>query len=319
MPNVSAFTAMARTEFLKGMMAANNRPFPPELDNFTTEYQSNVKIETHVYMSALPRLALFKGYTPAVRLENKEYTIANKVYRVPAVSVRREDIDDDQVQGYRQTIQGMAQRAQTDARHIALAYLAAGTTNLCFDGTAMFANSHNWGSGDNLDTANYASNDGLTHKVIALRTDNSSIKPLIFQMREALHLEDNTNSSEAAESREYRFWADMRFGLGYGQWWDGYHVTITDTPDVNECHQLYQQIWQGMMGFTLPKGKDTDDTLKVHEGWVPDASNFVLLCSTKLFPVLNESVTVDNIVTAGGQKNNIYKGKAKVIATSALD
>lgn len=317
--DVTAFTGMARAEFAAGKLAADNKPLPAAYESFTSVIPSTTKVETYAYMSNIPRLAEFKGYNPAVGLVDSTYTVTNKEYRVGPVKVRKTDLDDDQTGFYQKSINSLPQRAQRDMGHLALEFLAAGTTNTCFDGTAFFANSHTVGSGDNLDTANYASNDAVTHKVIALITDNSAMKPLLFQDRESLSgLETDAGTPQASLAKEYLYWSDCRFGLGYGFWWDAYHVTITDTPTVAECYELIRQIITGFRTFTLPKGKDTDSTLYVHEGWVPNAPNFKLLCNLKLAELLRTAVEISQYTTSTGNVDNVYKGVAEVIPTSAL-
>lgn len=310
---------MARSEFMNGKMTADDKPFPAAYEPFTTKLTSTTKVETHTYMTNLPRLAEFKGYSPATRLVNQEYTLANKEYRIGPVNVRKTDLDDDQVGGYLATVNAMPGRAQKDIGHKVMAHLAAGTTNLCFDGTAFFASSHTFGSGDNLDTADMASNDAVTHKIIALITDNSAIKPVLFQDREALSgLQTDADTPQAAKAKEYEYWADCRFGLGYGFWWDAYHLTITDTPTVEECYTLIRQIINGFRTFTLPKGNDLDDALYIHEGWEPTASTFYLCCNLKLGEILKTAVRISQYVASTGNVDNVYKDVATVVPTSAL-
>lgn len=316
--DVTAFTAAARAEFMRGKMEADDKPFPAGHDAFTTVFPSKTKVETHTFMSNLPRLAEFKGYTPFTRLVTKEYTVANKEYRT-GVTVRKTDVDDDQVGGYMLNINGLPSRAKKDVGHITLAHLAAGTTNLCFDGTAMFATSHTIGSGDNLDTFDGAANDGATHKIIALVTDNSAIKPVIFQDREPLSgLKTDADLMTADKVKEYEYWVDGRFGLGYGFWWDAVHMTITDTPTVAECYTIIEQIINLFRTFTLPKGKDTDDALYVHEGWDPTPQNFVLACNLKLGVILRRALSISQYIASTGNVDNVYKDVATILPTSAL-
>lgn len=317
--DVSAFTAMARAEFMNGKMAADEKPFPGAYEQFTTVMPSTTKVETHTYMSNLPRLSEFKGYSAAVRLMDKTYTVANKEYRIGPVQVRKTDLDDDQIGGYMRSVNALPARGQKDIGHKILAHLALGTSNTCFDGSAFFANSHTFGSGDNLDTKDCASNDAVTHKVIGLVVDNPAVKPVVFQDRESLsQLMTDADTPQAAKLREYEYWADCRFGLAYGFWWDAYHVTITDTPTVAECYELIRQIINGFRSFTLPKGKDTDDTLYVHEGWNPDPSNFVLLCNLKLGELLRTALTIAQYTTSTGNVDNVYRNVATLVPTSAL-
>ena len=316
---VSAFTAMARKEFMEGKLAADDKPFPADYASFTTEMGSTTKVETHTYMSNLPRLARFRGYSPGIQLSNKEYTVPNYEWRIGPVTVRETDLEDDQVGGYLRSVNALPGRAQKDIGHEVMRHLAAGTTGLCFDGTAFFADSHTFGSGDNLDTANMAASDGATHKIIALITDNAAVKPVIFQNRKPLSgLMTDAETPQAKLLQQYSYWSDARFGLAYGFWWDAYHLTITDTPTVAECYDLVRQIINGFRTFTLPKGKDSDDTLYVHEGWKPEKTNFKLLCNLKLEEILSTAVRITQYVTSTGNVDNVYKERAEVIGTSAL-
>lgn len=317
---VSAFTSMARQEFAAAMASAYDKPFPAAYDSFTTKLSSTTKVDTHTYMTNLPRLARFKGYSPGIRLTNKEYTTQNEEYRAGPINVRKTDLDDDQVGGYMKSIQALPERARKDIGHLILSHLAAGTTNLCFDGTAFFAASHTFGSGDNLDTFNADASDGATTKIIALITDNPGVKPVLFTDREPLGtLDTDADTPAARKLKEFEYWSDCRFGLGYGFWWDAVHLTITDTPTVPEAFEIIKQIIDLFRTFTLPKGKDSDTVLKCHEGWEPTPANFKLLCSTTLRELLRAAMKKEFYTTGTGQENNIYMDIAEVIATSALD
>jgi phage major head subunit gpT-like protein len=315
---VSAFTAAARAEFMRGKMAADDRPFPAAHDLFTTVLPSTVKVETHTFMSSLPRLAEFRGYTPFAKLVSKEYTVANKEYRT-GISVRKTDIDDDQIGGYMLQVNGLPNRAKKDVGHLTLAHMAAGTTGLCFDGTAFFADSHVIGAGDNLDTFNADASDGATHKIVAMVVDNPSIRPVIFQDREPLSsLQTDADTPQALKQKEMEYWVDGRFGLGYGYWWDALHMTITDTPTVPECYEIVEQIINQFRTFTLPKAKDTDDALYVHEGWEPNPQNFVLACNMKLGVILRRALKITQYQASTGNVDNVYQDVATVLPTSAL-
>jgi phage major head subunit gpT-like protein len=315
---VSQFTAMARQEFMRGKQAADEKPVPAAHEMFTTVMPSTTKVETHTFMSNLPRLEEFNGYTPFVGLVSKEYTVTNKEYRV-GVRVKKTDIQDEQLGGYMTSINGLATRAKKDIGHKILSHLALGTTNLCFDGSAFFANSHTVGSGDNLDTFDADASDGATHKIIALVVDNPSIKPVIFQDREPLSgLQTDANTPQAELVKDYQYWVDGRFGLGYGFWWDSLHLTITDTPTVPECYEIVEQIINLFRTFTLPKGKDTNDALYVHEGWDPNPQNFVLACNLKLGVILRRALKITQYQSATGNVDNVYQDVATVVPTSAL-
>lgn len=317
---VSAFTAMARAEFQNAMMEVHDRIFPAAYDNFVMKYPSNVAVETHTYMSQIPRLREFKGYTPGQRLVNTPWTVPNITYRAGPIVARKEDLDDEQTGGYINSINSLPAQAQKDIGYKILSTLAAGTTNLCFDGTAMFADSHTVGSGDNLMTADNSGNDGVTHYIIALITDGPA-KPMLFQDREPLSaLETDADTPQGKLLREYQYWADCRFGVSCAAWFAGIHMTITDTPSLTELMGHIRDITDRFRTFTLPKGADVDDSLYVHEGWVPQASNFTLLCNMKLGSKLNAIAKNELIAagTSGATITNELQGTFNLIPTSAL-
>ena len=318
--DVTAFSAYARNEFMKGMIEINSQPMPAAYDSFVTNFPSKVRVETHTYMSQVPRLREFKGWSPGSRLTTTPWTVPNVTYRCGPIEVSKEDLDDDQLGGYMLAINYLPKQAQKDIGFKILSTFAAGTTGLCFDGTAMFADSHTIGSGDNLMTANNASNDGLTHKIIAVIT-NSPLKPMLFQDREPLgSLETDAESPEGKKQRQFSYWADTRFGVSCAFWGAAIHMTITDTPTLTELDTHITDICDRFRTFTLPKGSDADDSLYTWEGWIPEKSNFTLLCNLGLAQRLDKLRTTDLVAsgTGGAVVNNQYQDKFELIPTSAL-
>jgi hypothetical protein len=157
--------------------------------------------------------------------------------------------------------------------------------------------------------------------MIGLVLTNPAIKPLIFQDRESLtSLQTDADTPQAEKLGEYEYWADCRFGLAYGFWWDAYHLTITDTPSLTEAQSHIEQIVNGFRTFTLPKGSDVDDSMYVHEGWVPDSSNFYVLCNMKMGELLR-TIQKEGLIaagTSGATITNKWKDSFTLIPTSAL-
>ena len=317
--DVTAFSAMARAEFMQGLLATNERIMPANFAPFVSTIKSTARVETHTYMSQIPRLQEFRGYTPFSRLVTTPWTVPNLPYRT-GITVTKDDLADDQIGGYLKSIHYIPTQAQKDIGYKILTTLAAGTTGLCFDGTALFADSHTFGSGDNLMTANNASNDGVTHKIIAVITD-SPLKPIIFQDREPLSgLLTDADTPQALLQKEFQYWVDVRFGVAGAAWMSALHVTITDTPTLTELDTQLTDICNRFRTFTLPKGRDVDDALYVHEGWVPDAANLTLFCNMGLAQLLDKLRTTDLVAsgTSGAVVNNQYQNKFTLIPTSAL-
>lgn len=318
--DVSAFTALAKSEFQDALIALQENAFPAEYKNLIMEMKSTVKVETHSFMSNIPRLQEFLGTSQGSRLQSSGWTVPNKTYRAGPVRVLKDDLDDDQTGGYLKSINMLPGQAQKDIGHRCLTTLAAGTSNLCFDGTAMFADSHTIGSGDNLMTANNSGNDGVTHYIIAVITDNP-IKPLIFQDREPLSgLETDADTAQAKEAREFKYWADTRFGIACAGWQVAIHMTITDTPTLSELSGHIRDIINRFRTFTLPKGSDVDDALYMHENWKPSKTGLTLLCNMGLGELLDVIANHEMIAagTSGATVSNQYNGKFTVVPTGAL-
>lgn len=317
--DVSAFSALARAEFANQLMAAYARPYPADIDSLVDEWPSKVAVETYSFMANIPRLRVYKRDSAAVQLVADKWTVPNVTYRAGPVVVQKETLDDDQIGGYLKAIAAMPAGAQKDIKYKLLAVLAGGTTNTCFDGTAMFASSHTIGTGNNLMTEDNASNDGITHKIIAVITDGPA-RPVLFQNREPLaNLQDN-GTPQAMEAREFRYWADTRFGVSCAAWFTSVLNTITDTPTLPELTTILLRMFNRLRTFTLPKGSDVDDALYFHEGWVPDASNLVLLCNLQMATLL-ETIRDSALIasgTGGGVVSNYLANKFKVVPTSAL-
>lgn len=317
--DVSAFTALAKKEFQVSLMASYAKPYPADIDTLIQEWPSKTAIETYPFMTNIPRLRVFRRDSPAVQLAADKWTIRNETYRQGPVVIQKETLDDDQIGGYLQAIAAMPEAAQKDIKYKVLATLANGASTPCFDGTSFFASSHTVGSGNNVMTADNASNDGVTHKIIATITDGPA-KPVVFQNREPLSQLTDNGGPEANKARETQYWADTRFGIGLGAWFSSVINTLTDTPTLVELSSILLAMFNRLRTFTLPKGDDTADPLYFHEGWVPAEGNLTLLCNLQLATLL-ETIRDSQLIasgTGGGVVTNYLYKKFKVIPTSAL-
>jgi phage major head subunit gpT-like protein len=319
--SVNAFTTLAREEFMRGKIAAEQIA-PAKYEDFTTRIQSTVRTEAHTFMSTLPRLVPFKGYTPASKIFNTTYYITNNEYRVGPIEVKKTDLDDDQTNGYLTLIQALPEHGQRDIGFTILSTLRNGTSNACFDGSNFFATSHNIGAGNNLQTFTAASGDGKTYRLIFLIKSNPVIKPIFFQEREPLSsLLTTADTPQAMEQMVYDYWCDCRFGVGYGFWWDACFMTITNTPTYAEMQTIFQQVAAAFRAMTLPPGASGDTLLYVHEGWVPTPENFLILCDMQIAEILRTFLSSELVAagTGGGVVTNTYRGWADYLPTSALN
>lgn len=240
---------------------------------------------------------------PVKALSEGSYTITNKKFWA-SIAVDRDDWADDQARGLPLRVQQLAQVALAHRNKLVTSMLTGGTSNLCYDGTAFFGNSHparkdEGGTQDNLlagtgtstaqistdfntaistmlgfiaengepfhasGTSRFAvvappalmkpmkealgasiisntSNvqfDGLSVDVIfeprLAATDandwyllhvGGGLRPLIFQDREPLTLEDTRDGDAAVLQEQYIFKARARYNVGYGFWQDACKV-----------------------------------------------------------------------------------------------
>lgn len=317
--SVSEFSALAKAQFQNQLMEAYARPYPADIDQLVDEYPSTVAVETYPYMTNIPRLRVFKRDSPAVQMVADKWTVANVTYRAGPVVVQKETLNDDQVGGYLKGIAALPAGAQKDIKYKILAQLGNGATNPCFDGTSMFATAHTIGTGNNLMTANSASGDAITHKIIASITDGPA-RPVLFQNREPLHSLQDNGSPEAEKAREYEYWADTRFGVACAAWFVAVQITVTNTPTLTELTTDILAMFNRLRTFTLPQGATVDDPLYFHEGWTPASGNVTLLCNLQLATLL-ETIRDSALIasgTGGGVVTNYLANKFKVIPTSAL-
>ena len=316
---VSAFSALARAEFQNQLMASYAKPYPADIDQLVDEYPSTVAVETYPYMTNIPRLRVFRRDSPAVQLVADKWTVANVTYRAGPIVVQKETLDDDQIGGYLKGVAALPLGAQKDIKYKILSTLGNGATNTCFDGTNMFASAHTIGTGNNLMTATSASDDAITHKIIATITD-SPARPILFQNREPLRTLNDNGSPQAMEQREYRYWSDTRFGVACAAWFTSVLITITNTPTLTELTTDILAMFNRLRTFTLPAGANVDDALYFWEGWTPSGANVTLLCNLQLATLL-ETIRDSALIASGsggGVVTNYLQNKFRVVPTSAL-
>jgi phage major head subunit gpT-like protein len=315
--HVSAFSVAMRTEFLTALQSL--RPTTPApYEAFTTKVSSTGKSESHGWMSPPPRLAEYIGSRRYSNVDISKYELTNKSFDA-SFSVGLDDINDIQTpsDGYAQHARAMAQDTIDFPGREVLKKLALGTTHLCFDGSAFFADSHTIGTGDNLMTADNSGNDGVTHKLIMLY-HGGPFKPALWQEREVGGLEDNAGTPASKEDKRVKYWVDHRGAAGYGFWWDAIHNTITDTPTMAELDTILGQMFDRFKTFYLEKNDSAEDAMYVHEQTVFSAANCTILSSVRLGDMLEKLLTLDTVVLSGAQTTNVRKGKANLIVSNYI-
>lgn len=103
------------------------------------------------------------------KLEGGSTTLTTKDYE-KSLRIRVRDVEDDNLGLYDAKISSLAQNVKTNPEKLIASKLVSGTTDLCFDGTAFFGNSHpciDATTYDNLGSASLGA-DGLNTTITAM-------------------------------------------------------------------------------------------------------------------------------------------------------
>ena len=309
--NIGLFTVALNAAFVN---AYNQIADPAPIDRAITEVGSKSKVENYPWMFPPPLLAQWDGFTRYAKLGNTIYRIPNVTYRT-GFEVLTQDLDDDQIDGFKIQAAAMAKGAQIYKGIQCLLTLAAGQTTPCFDGSNFFASSHTVGAGNNIFTANTAGTDGVTHAMAILIVGNKVVKPLLWQTREAAGLKTDAGTIEADKTLMTKWWCTMRGAAGFGFWWDALLVKFANTPTLVEVQTALGTSKATLRGFTYPKNLGTDVLQYPNEQIRFTTDNTVIVCSTGIEHLLDQAMTLSLVSTT----ENPYRNMAKLVASARMN
>lgn len=326
---VSALTATLKSEFWRAWQETA-KPAPWEA--FTTIIPSTTRIENYINATPVPGMTEWMGHRNYGKIDSFIYSIRNKTYH-NGFAAALEDVEDDQVGFLMSKPKELAIRAKKFPGRAVLKLLSAGASTLGFDGTNFFSGSHSFGTGNNSLT--YTTADAGTsspthtnvYKLCALYFGDDVLKPLIWQMRQAPDLETNAGSPQSKESRQIRWWCDLRGAPAFAYWWNACLMQITGKPNVAEMHDIFQAFENAFRVFTLPQTISTEDSERPHEQSEFSAENLMLVGSTDLGEPMRQALTAAWVpqsisVSAGTNTvatNNNYSGWARYIVSAFLN
>lgn len=97
--------------------------------------------EKYEWLGQAPQMSELKGTRHVTPLSDTGYELTNTTYTA-TIEVKRTDLDDNQSGSIRMRIQQMAATASAHQNKLIINALINGTSDLCYDGTAYFGNSH---------------------------------------------------------------------------------------------------------------------------------------------------------------------------------
>jgi phage major head subunit gpT-like protein len=153
------------------------------------------------------------------------YTIVNKLFE-STVSVKRTDIEDDEVGIYKPLFGEMGRAAKSFPDELVYGLLRLGLSTLCFDGQYFFDVDHPvYPSVDGTGEAAVVSNlDAGTDPAWYLLDTSRVLKPVLFQERTKPELASMTDGKDEAVfmTDAYRFGIRYRCNAGFGFWQTAY-------------------------------------------------------------------------------------------------
>lgn len=283
---LSVYTARFKSEFWKAWHATAD---PAPWEAFTSVLPSTARIEHYPYFTPIPQVSLWQGYRNYGSTSGKIYSLQNFTYHTE-FQTTLEDFEDEQTGALEMKPKELVEKCKLFPGRQSLLSLANGASTPCFDGTNFFAATHTYGSGANSIAYTSINNDSVSHTLYALYFGNSVLKPLIWQNRAGPELRTISGTPQSYESRQLRWFCDLRGGYGFGYWWDGVKVAITGTPSVVDMFLIYQKIDNAYRSFTLPVTQTNEQPEYVHEQTTFSDKNLYLMGSIKLNQVLRQSL-----------------------------
>jgi phage major head subunit gpT-like protein len=308
---VDIFTQAMNTAFVNAYDAIAE---PAPIEKAMTEVPSKGRIENYPWIYPPPLLRRWLGYRRYAKLGETNYRVPNITYTAE-FEVLLEDLEDDQVDGFKRQAAAMAEAAKIWKGIQCLQVLALGQSTTGFDGSNFFAPTHIIGTGSNIVAGTATGTDGVTHAMAALVVKSNLVKPLLWQNREGPDFRTNTGTDDASEKRMVRWWADLRGAAAFGFWWDAVLVKFTNTPTVADMQTTLGTVNARFRQFIYPKNLLDDVNQYPHGQTEFNSDTVVIVCSSLIDHILRQALTLSLI----GQTENFYKGFARQITSGYLD
>lgn len=238
----SLFTGY-KSEFQKGLDMADS-----QFEQVSSVIKSTSASNTYGWLGQFPQFREWIGQRVLKDMEAHGYQINNKSFE-STIGVKRTDIEDDNLGIYSPLFMEMGRAAKAHPNELVFAMLAAGDSNLCYDGQNFFDADHPVGeTGSEVSVSNFQ--DGAETPWYLL--DNSrAIKPIIFQERKKAEFVSMTKSDDehVFMNNEYRYGVDCRCNVGYGFW----QMAFKSKAALDNAN--FDAAYDAMCGYTSDEGR----------------------------------------------------------------
>lgn len=171
---LKAFNRVIRSVFQKEWTDASS---PDEIKPFILDVKSEDSEEEYSWLGAAPAISEWVDERKLKALNEFDYKIKNKDFE-GTLQVDRNTIDDNKTGSIKMRIQDLARRAKVFPRVLFYKTLAAGETELCYDGQTFFSASHQ--EGESPVQSNIVTQTGVTQADIIADLRSAEAKLLSF-------------------------------------------------------------------------------------------------------------------------------------------
>ncbi|RPE81841.1 Mu-like prophage major head subunit gpT family protein [Vulcaniibacterium tengchongense] len=199
---------------------------PTDWQKIATEIPSTTKSNTYGWLGQFPQFREWIGPRVLKDMAAHGYSIVNKDWE-SSVSVKRTDIEDDNVGIYSPLFAEMGRAAKSQPDELVFPLLKAGFSTLCYDGQPFFDDEHPvYANADGTGAVTLVKNHDVdlaarpTNPIWYLLDTSRAVKPIIFQNRKSPVLTSMTRLDDEAVfmNNEFRFGVDARNNVGFGFW-----------------------------------------------------------------------------------------------------
>lgn len=212
---------------------------------------SSTRHQSYPKLSELGPMREWVGERYVERLERDGFTITNRKFE-KTIAVAADDISDDQIGLFTPIVNDMGQVAAELPDDLVWDQLERGFTAEHYDGQMFFDTDHPVMNalGVEASVSNFGGGTGAAWYLI---DDSRSIKPLIFQDREAARItaKTNLNDDNVFWQDEFVWGAKRRCAAGFGAWQLAYASRQPLTPDSYEAARAAMGAMVGHRGRKL--------------------------------------------------------------------
>ena len=208
------------TASLLGLYKAFNTKFQAAFDKAPTDFEkvamtvpSGTGSNDYAWLANIPMVREWVGDRLIKSMEAMHYEIHNKDYEA-TVSVKRNDINDDQIGLYSPIFDTLGFNAKRHPDKLIFDLMSGGFDSLCFDGQYFFDTDHD------VAGSSVSNDGGGSGEPWFLLCSTFPVRPFIFQSREKAKLVrmDKENDENTFMQKEYLYGVDYRGNAGYGLW-----------------------------------------------------------------------------------------------------